>query len=364
FFTGDNGGQDRFKSPEHPRGFFGPNVDPKTGVEFRGGKGNLYEGGLRIPFLARWPGKIAPGQTSDHLCYFPDIMATVAELTGARAPADTDGISIVPTLLGKKAAGRKQEQHKYLYWEIGSQVAVRMKHWKAIQPKQNAPWELYDLATDVSETKDLAREKPDILAKLQGFAAEAHEPVVTGTFHDSEIHERDRRAKFGGKAPPPRKPKGKKGTSAGLPPEGLIPRKDLKVIRFSSENTGNRKYARHAIDGDPDTIWHSKFSGGVDKHPHELVIDLGKARTITAFRYLPRQDGGWNGTIKGIEFAVSNDPAAFGAPAAKATLKKTRAASEIKCSPPATGRYLLLRATSEINDGPWASAAEIGVVGN
>ena len=64
FFTGDNGGQDRFRSPKHPRGFFGPNVNPKNGAEFRGGKGNLFEGGLRIPYLVRWPSKIKPGQVT------------------------------------------------------------------------------------------------------------------------------------------------------------------------------------------------------------------------------------------------------------------------------------------------------------
>ena len=80
FFTGDNGGQDRFKSKEHPRGFFGPNVNPETGVEFRGGKGNLYEGGLKIPFLVRWPGVVAANTVRDLVFYQPDIMATIADL--------------------------------------------------------------------------------------------------------------------------------------------------------------------------------------------------------------------------------------------------------------------------------------------
>ena len=78
FFTGDNGGQDRFRSPQYPRGYFGPNVDPRTGTEFRGGKGNLYEGGLRIPFIVRWPSHIKPGQVSDLLFYQPDMLATIA----------------------------------------------------------------------------------------------------------------------------------------------------------------------------------------------------------------------------------------------------------------------------------------------
>ena len=130
FFTGDNGGQDRFRSQKRPRGFFGPNVNPQTKVEFRGGKGNLYEGGLRIPFLVRWPGQIKAGQVSDHVFYQPDVLPTLTELCGARTPEDVDGLSILPTLLGEKATGRKQESHEMLYWEYGNQVAVGMAHGK------------------------------------------------------------------------------------------------------------------------------------------------------------------------------------------------------------------------------------------
>ena len=71
-------------------------------MEFRGRKGNLYEGGLRIPMIARWPKKIEPGQVSDLLWYFPDVLPTVAEVSGAKPPADIDGISIIPTLLGRR----------------------------------------------------------------------------------------------------------------------------------------------------------------------------------------------------------------------------------------------------------------------
>jgi len=361
-FCGDNGGNNYFSSKEHPRGVHSANKDPKTGVEFRGGKGNMYEGGLRIPALAYWPGKIKPGQVSDHAWYFPDLMATVADLTGAKPAEGHDGISIVPTLLGEKAAGRKQEKHEYLYWEQGSSAAVRMGEWKGLRGK-SGKWELYDLKTDVSETKDLSAEKPEILAKLQKYAEEAHEDVVTGTFHDPEIHEKDRRAKFGGKAPAPKAKKGKKGQAAHSLPKGLLSNKGWKVVRVSSENAGNGKVAKNAIDGDAMTIWHSQFSGGVKEHPHELVIDLGAERTIEAFYYLPRQDSGWNGTIREIEFCVGDSPEKFGEPVAKATMKKTREASEVKCGKPVKGRYVLLRCRSEVSDGPWATVAEIGVKG-
>ena len=196
FFTGDNGGQDRFKSKEHPRGFFGPNVDPKTGVEFRGGKGNLYEGGLRIPFIARWPGKIQPRQVSDLLFCQVDVFPTLAKLAKAKTPKDLDGLSILPTLLGEKKAG-KQTQHEMLYWEYGTQTAVRFGHWKAIRTKKDASWELYDLSKDVSETNNLAADHGEILDKMIAFAEKSHEPVKPGTYKDRTRHERDRNAKWG-----------------------------------------------------------------------------------------------------------------------------------------------------------------------
>ena len=204
FFTGDNGGQDRFRSPQHPRGFFGPNVHPRTGVEFRGGKGNLYEGGLRIPFLVRWPGKIKAGQVSDLLFYQPDVLPTLAELTGTEAPADIDGLSVLPTLLGSDDVGRPQEQHEFLYWEFRAQTAVRIENWKGIQPKKNADWELYDLSQDFSETKDIAQQHPDLMQRMGQIAKRSHEPVRAGTYTDRTRHERDRRAKWGSAGPPSR----------------------------------------------------------------------------------------------------------------------------------------------------------------
>lgn len=197
FFAGDNGGQDRFKSKEHPRGYFGPNVNPKTGVAFRGGKGNLYEGGLRIPSLVRWPGKIKAGQVSDLVWSHPDVLPTLADLTGATPPPDIDGLSILPELLGAEALGRQQPQHEFLYWEFRGQVAVRKNHWKAIRPKQNADWELYDLSSDIGEEHNVAAEHPELLGEMQQFAAASHEPVREGTFTDRARHERDRQAKWG-----------------------------------------------------------------------------------------------------------------------------------------------------------------------
>ncbi len=201
FFTGDNGGQDRFKSKDFPRGYFGPNQCPKTGIEFRGGKGSLYEGGLRIPYLVRWPGHVTEGKVSDLLFYQPDVLPTISELCGARIPEEADGVSIVPTLLGEEITGRPQLIHKMFYWEFGSQVAVRYNQWKAIKTgsgKQD-DWALYDLDADPSETEDLSKVQPALLVKMIDFADHSHTPARPGTFSDPSrrLHNRDRQAKFG-----------------------------------------------------------------------------------------------------------------------------------------------------------------------
>ena len=220
-FSGDNGGADYFASKDHPRGVHSANKNPQTGVEYRGHKGQLYEGGLRVPFLARWPGKIAAGSVSEHLGYFPDVLPTIAEVTGAKAPTDVDGLSILPTLIGEKAAGHTQQQHDFLYWEIGGATAIRQGTWRAVRTKPNAKWELYDLAADPSESKDLAAAKPDLVAKLDALAAQAHASPVEGTFARADRHERDRRAKTGQQdnpsAPDPLKGAKKKNEAAVKP---------------------------------------------------------------------------------------------------------------------------------------------------
>ncbi len=361
FFSGDNGGADYFRSKEDPRGVHVANKDPRTGVEFRGHKGNLYEGGLRIPFIARWPGKIAPGRVSDLLCYFPDVLPTLAEVAGAQVPADIDGISILPELIGETAAGRKQGQHEYLYWEIGGQTAVRAGSWKAVQSREKAPWELYDLKADVSETRDLAKERADVLARLKGFATAAHAPVVPGTYTRTDLHQRDRAAKFGLET------KEKSPAAGGDRPAvsclpGELPKTGWKIARVSSENVGNGKLAANAIDGDPGTVWHTRFADNLAQPPHELVIDLGAERVVRGFCYLPRQDPAWNGAIKELEFGIGASPDGFADPVAKATLPRSKESQLIEC-PATKGRYILLRALSEQGGGPWASAAEVGVIG-
>jgi arylsulfatase A-like enzyme len=187
FLCGDNGGQDYFKTVERPHGFFGPNLNPATGERFRAGKGSLYQGGLTIPFLVRWPGQIKAGAVSDHLLYFPDVMPTLTEMTQAECPR-TDGLSFLPTLLGET----QQQQHEFLYWEYQGQTAVRMNHWKAYKGR-NGDWELYDLVQDKEENSDVAASNRDILNRLIAHAKQAHRPMQTGEIYNRDLLEKDHR---------------------------------------------------------------------------------------------------------------------------------------------------------------------------
>lgn len=359
-FSGDNGGADYFRSEEHPRGFHAANVDPKTGTEFRGTKGKLYEGGLRVPMIVRWPTAIAEGQVTDHLCYFPDFLPTALEIAGIEPPKDIDGLSFAPTLRGGDSEPQ-DAQHKYLYWEYGAQIAVRKDNWKAVRPGKNKAWQLFNLQDDPSESKDLAAAKMPILINLKQLAKEAHEPVREGTFTNRDLHRKDQRAKWGSKTPP-RRNRGRKQKAANrMPKTGLLPNDKWKVAHASSESTPNGKHAANAIDGNPETIWHTAWQGGLKKHPHELVIDLGESTTLHGFCVLTRQDNGWNGAIAKCELSVSDDPKHFAGTHVAATLKKTKQAQSIRCDA-ATGRYVRLRILSEVGGGPWASLAEFGLL--
>ena len=358
FFSGDNGGQDRFRSDKHPRGFFGPNVNPKTGVEFRGGKGNLYEGGLKIPYVVRWPGKIKGGQVSELVWTQVDVFPTLAELTESTAPADLDGISILPTLLGEEVVGKKQKQHEMLYWEYGNQVAVRYGRWKAVRAGKIPRWELFDLEKDISESNNVIDDHPDIFEKISRFAKESHTPVRAGTFVTRKRHERDRWAKWGESKPPA--PKLKKVTPWNR--AGLLDSSKLKLIKVSSESQGNGKFAKMAFDGDPRTWWHSDWSADTKKTPHELVLDLGKKRSVSGLRYLARQDGGYNGAIAKIKVLVCNDLESETTHAFETTFKKNKRIQNLNFKP-VIGRYIRIRPLTEVNGNSWASAAEFGIIG-
>lgn len=148
----------------------GPTFNGGTDSEFfrstgtlRGLKTMLYEGGIRIPMVARWPGKIKPGRVTDHVSAFWDWLPTLAGLLGVRSYGDTDGISLLPTLLGNP---EKQKNHDYLYWEYNGKQAVRRGEWKAYRKNVGSPIELYNLKDDIAEQNDVAGQRPDIVREM------------------------------------------------------------------------------------------------------------------------------------------------------------------------------------------------------
>ena len=144
----------------------------------------------------------------------------------------------------------------------------------------------------------------------------------------------------------------------------MLDQKDHRIVRASSESTGNAKYAKNAIDGDPHSLWHTSFSGKKPAaHPHELLIDLGQSRTLKGVRYLARQDTGWNGTVGEFEILVSDSATVAGRRVASGTFQKKREPQQFDFEAACTGRYVLFRVLSEVNGGPWASVAELGLIG-
>jgi len=164
-FSSDNG--------PHREGGHEPDFFDSNGP-LRGIKRDLYEGGVRVPFIAWWPGRIEAGSKCDEPAAFWDFMATAAELAGAKVPVKTDGVSFAPALFGRPLPKRE-----YLYWEFherGFSQAVRMGRWKGVKRNAEAPVELYDIESDIGETKDLATANPAIAARIADIMRTARTP--------------------------------------------------------------------------------------------------------------------------------------------------------------------------------------------
>lgn len=165
-FTGDNGAAGGGAASVNPDYF-------NCSANFRGRKGTLYEGGIREPFIAYWPGKIKAGSSSSHVAAIWDMLPTFAELAGVKPHEYIDGVSMAPTLLNRSG----QQEHEYLYWEIhrpgkGTQ-AVRFGDWKAVRRQThinpNNPVELYNLKNDISETTDVSAQHPEVMKKMYRY---------------------------------------------------------------------------------------------------------------------------------------------------------------------------------------------------
>ena len=162
-FSSDNGANREFIEPLGSTG------------GLRGYKRLLYEGGIRTPFLARWPGRIQPSTTSDLLTSFVDFLPTAAELAGLPTPQGVDGLSILPTLLGQPPPA----QHKSLYFEICEpffQQAVHFGDWKGYRLGTADHLELYNLKADPTEQNNVAKEHPDIVKQIEAIMVAEHTP--------------------------------------------------------------------------------------------------------------------------------------------------------------------------------------------
>ena len=169
-FSSDNGPHDE---GGHDTDRFNPS-GPLRGI-----KRDLYEGGIRVPLIVRWPGVTPAGTSSDHIGYFGDLMATASELAGTDPSTPNDSISFVATIKGDN---KEQKEHPYLYWEFyerGSKQAIRMRKWKGVRlPGFTGKIELYNLETDLGEANDIAADHPEVVAKMEASMKEAHTPAA------------------------------------------------------------------------------------------------------------------------------------------------------------------------------------------
>jgi arylsulfatase A-like enzyme len=168
FFTSDNG-------PHSEGGHKHPYFDANGPL--RGFKRDLYDGGIRVPLIVRWPKRIRPGAVSALPSAFWDYLPTACELAGVKPPKAIDGISYLPTLLGRDD---EQKTHDYLFWRSGDgrsgKIAVRAGTWKGVRVGKK-PLELYDLTTDIGEANDIAAKHPEIVARLEGMIKDAVRPL-------------------------------------------------------------------------------------------------------------------------------------------------------------------------------------------
>jgi arylsulfatase A-like enzyme len=167
-----------FSSDNGPHAEGGTGFDPEffdANGPFSGIKRSLTDGGIRVPFIARWPGRVPPGGVSSHVGYFGDLLATFAELAGAKTPPGLDSISLVPSLLRQGT----QARHPHLYWEFYeggfSQAVLLDGRWKGIRLKSPAaPIQLFDLESDPAETHDVAAARPALVEQVAALMREAH----------------------------------------------------------------------------------------------------------------------------------------------------------------------------------------------
>ncbi len=299
---------------------------------FRGLKCDVYEGGIRVPFVVRWPGHVAPGTVSDHVSASWDLLATFGETCRMPVPA-TDGVSMLPTLTGSG----DQLPHGALYWEYARRKqAIRQGSIKAVRNRRGDPLEIYDLSVDPAESNDLASQRPELVGRMEAMLVSLRTPSELFPLHGST----------------------RKKPAVSVKPSGspALAKSAWTLVRASSESKFNDKTGDKVFDGDPGTWWHSEWRDQKSKPPHELEIDLGKVERIAGVRFLARQDGGKNGVIR--EFELIAIDGATRRTVAKGELDNSSKWQERRFEP-VDARRIALRVLSEIKGRPFGSLAEL-----
>lgn len=298
-------------------------------------KYSLFEGGIRIPMIMRFPGKLPKGRVCDNVISTLDIVPTTL------AAADLKGVETNPldgqNLLSMLRRPERPQSREPLFWHFGDQFAIRDGDWKLVQarlftidimhgrrqPLAERP-QLFNLRDDIGETTDLADRHPDIVKRL------------TGLYEDWLAEMR----------------------SSRMPPSH--PLYGAKVVYVSSQQPGREAY--HAIDGDASTLWHSQWSPTRSPYPHEIHIKLREPMTLTGISYLPRQDGNRNGWITECAVYVSSDGKNWGAPAATAQFEQNPRRKEVRFARTQRARYIRFVATRGLGDSPLAAVAQLDVL--
>lgn len=354
-FTSDNGGYPRKFNDHYP-----------MGPVLRGGKGALVEGGTRVPFVARWPGRIRPGTVSTETVTTIDMMATFAAIVGEDLPegAGSDSYNILPALLGE----RLPDPERPIIFTSGGTgaLAIRAGKWKLIDGQGNCgygelrhkkPWptpepgappaQLYKLDEDLGEANNLYLDHLDVVHRLKVgldkiVADEAFNPTALEQPEGARLPVAQVNALFRDAGAPRSDPKPAAPESKSL---ATLSRIGGKVAAVSSFQPGME--AQRMLDGDPSTFWHTRFAGGDAKPPHSVVLQVPAGTRVRGLEYTAWTGGNGNGHVKRFTVSLSDDGESWGDPVLKGKLKPhARGVQTVSFSEPSSKPYIKFEITT------------------
>ena len=332
-FSSDNGGFNRTFNGHQPNGHI-----------LRGGKGDLVEGGHRVPFLARWPGRIEPGTRSKETISTTDMLATFAAIVGKKLPAGAgpDSYNVLPALVGQKLP----DPERPVVFSSGGTGAlcIRMGKWKLLdgqgdcgfrEHKSKGPWpepkpgdppaQLYNLDEDLGEHDNLYRKHPEIVHRMKvGLekikADENYNPTTLEQPKEKiTLDQLDVLFARSKTVKPASRRKPKSAVPGNPPSQATLTELGGKIAAVSSFQPGRE--AAYMLDGDPSTFWHTRFDGGDAKPPHYVVLQVPAGTRVSGLSYTAWTGGNGNGHIKEFAISVSDDGKNWGDPILSGGLK-------------------------------------------